>query len=1790
MTDYSLWEVILNGNKVLKRTVGETEQEYEPTTAEEKQDISNKMKARGTLLMALPNKDQLKFHSYKDAKLLMKAIEKRYFEGNKESRKLEKLTQATHLRNLSMIQAQKNGSNLLTDSCFNLEEQRGDKDHYTNSNCNSSTIEADNTAHGVSAAHTQCNSTSGDNLSDAMICAFLASQPNSPQLGGGGGWGRVGFDKTKVECYNCHKYGHFARECRAPRNQENRGRENNRRTVTVETPTENALVAHDGIGGYEWSYLAEEAHPTNFALMAHKSSGSSFSSDSEVDSCSKSCVKAYATLKEQYDSLYLDYKRSQFNLVSYKAVKLRDTTLVENKKKLEKAEKERDELKLTLEKFQNSSKSLNNLLESQVIDKFKTGLGYNVAFSTASSPIVESFGTSFPITIVTPSNGKKVELNHESADVKNNGDAVEPKTVRKNSFRPPVIKDWNSDDDSEGNPQQKEYKEKEVIDSGCSRHMTGNKCCLTEYEDYDDGFVSFGDGKGRIYGKGQIKTGTLDFDNVYFCKELKYNLFSVSQICDKKNNVLFTNTECLVLSSDFKLLDESQVLLRVPRKDNIYSVDLKSVGIKREFSVARTPQQNGVAERRNRTLIEAARTMVLVIKPYSKTPYELIHGRTPLIDFMKPFGCPVTILNTSDHLGKFDGKANEGFFCCVLCGNGPDWLFDVDSLTISMNYVPVVAGNQTNGIAGTRDNIVTGQAEKKTEPEQEYILIPICTTDPLISQGPKDSEEDSGMKPTEVDESGASDKDGEDDQATRSEFERLLQQEKQTVHPNSTNSINTVSTPVSAAGPSFTNDDPSSPVNAAEASNAFEEHLFEIFSPFKNAFTLPPVLNVTLMDDTGIFGNSYNDEDVGAEADLNNLEKTMNVSPIPTTRIDKDHPKDQIIGDFNSAIQTRRMTKISDEHAMVWTLVNLPNGKKAIGIKWVFRNKKDERGIVVRNKARLVAQGYTQEEGIDYDEVLAPVARIEKKLYMVYIKLLEPGMRPLFTYLIENGFRRDTIDKTLFIKKDKGDILLVHVYVDDIIFGSTKKSLCDEFEGLMHNRFQTSYIGELTFFLGLQVQQKKDGIFISQDKYVADILKKFDFATVKTLSTPTEPNKELVKDEEADSVDVHLYRSMIGSLMYLIASRPDIMIVVCACAWFQVTPKRDSPFDLEAFSDSDYARASLDRKSTIEGCQFLGKRFISWKCKKQTTVANSTTEEEYVAAANCRGQNLVFHSKTKHIEIRHHFIRDCYEKKLIQVIKIHTDHNVADLLTKAFDVSRMERAATTASSLDAEQDSDAQTRFETTFKKSNDPPLSRGSTLGGGEDSMKLLELMELCTKLSDLFWATAKEKTVNGERQLQGLVDKKKVIVTKTSIRSDLHLEDVGGIDCLPTATIFEELARMGSKTTAWNEFSSTMASAIICLATNQKFNLFKYIFDAMEEAKKTTIVPHLSDSTADVSNEESVHTHSSDLLLSSEDRLKLTNLMDMCTKLSERVLDLEHTKTAQAQEITNLKLSVKKLEKKAGLRTYKFKRLYKGRSDDAEMSDTYALIEVSTAAPSTTAVSPPILTEVEITLAQTLAKLKSAKSKVVIQEPVHSTATKTPLTIPKAKGITFRDAGESTTRTPTSVSSSSIKDKGKAKMDEPEVPLKKKDQIALDEEMARNVEAQIQAELIEEERLARKKEEEANITLIESWDNTQAMMEADFELAQRLQAEEHGEITIEERSRLKKDELESDKSKKAESSVKKAKGSIKKSIGKKRAGKEQKQESFKRQRMEDDKETDEHEEAEEDDEAGMKKHIEEV
>ncbi|GKE14587.1 hypothetical protein Tco_1422164 [Tanacetum coccineum] len=435
MTDYSLWEVILNGNKVLRRTIGKVEQEYEPTSAEEKHDRRNEMKGRGTLLMALPNKDQLKFHSYKDTKLLTEAIEKR----NKEE--IETISLDDLYNNLKIYEPELTGS---SNTSKNLQNVAFVSSNITNSNNN--TNEANNTTYGVSNAHTQSNTTSGDNLKEMDLQ-----------------WEMV------ILTIRARRF--IKRTCR-------------------KFDVNGQRVRFD-------SYQDEEEHPTNYALMAYTSSGSSSNSDSEITKKYQFNLVSYKAGLESVEARLTHYKKNEvvfeesINVLNLE-VKLRDNALVENKKNLEKQKKERDELKLTLEKFQNSSKSLNNLLESQVCDKFKTGLGYN-----AASPIVESFvnssvileyqennksksnkryhavpppytGNFIPskpdlmfmdeivesenmnvVTVVTPSNVKKFKSNYESTYVKNNDDAVEPKIVRKNSFRPPVIEDWNSDDDNE---------------------------------------------------------------------------------------------------------------------------------------------------------------------------------------------------------------------------------------------------------------------------------------------------------------------------------------------------------------------------------------------------------------------------------------------------------------------------------------------------------------------------------------------------------------------------------------------------------------------------------------------------------------------------------------------------------------------------------------------------------------------------------------------------------------------------------------------------------------------------------------------------------------------------------------------------------------------------------------------------------------------------------------------------------------------------------------------------------------------------------------------------------------------------------------------------------------------------------------------------------------------------------------------------------------------------------------------------------------------------------------------
>nr|GEU91368.1 hypothetical protein [Tanacetum cinerariifolium] len=724
------------------------------------------------------------------------------------------------------------------------------------------------------------------------------------------------------------------------------------------------------------------------------------------------------------------------------------------------------------------------------------------------------------------------------------------------------------DEKALGHPYQA-LKNKGIFDSRCSRHMTGNKAYLADYQEINDGgFVAFGSSKGKITGK------------------------------------------------------EGKAAQSHP---------------------------------------------ALVIKLHNKTPYELLNGRSPRLDFIRPFGCPVTILNILDPLGKFEGKADEGF----LVGYS-----------------------------------VTSKAFQEVS-DQHYIVLPLWSSVSSTYNSSDDKAEDDKPK----DDTGSKTvvkPVNKEDQAYRDTLERLMSQEKEA--SDATDSLSK-EFEQGDGGPSYPHLDAFIP----------DDTLLHVDSQ------IPNLEDTVELRSTDIFTIAYDNEldtftspiqSVGTEADFNHMESSTIFSPIPTHRVHIDHPKDQILGDPRSAVQTRGMAKKSfGAHAFVsyihmqrrtnhkdyknclfacflsqmepkkvaqalddkswveamqdellqfslqkvWRLVDLPYGKKAIGTKWMYRNKKDERVIVVRNKARLVAQGHRKEEGIDYDEVFASMARIEAiKIFLAFASFMgfiiyQMDVKSAFLYAIIEKECMGIIDKTLFIKTNKDDIMLVQVYVDDIIFGSTKKSLCDEFEAMMHKRFQMSFIGELTFFLGLQTQ------------------------------------KPLVKDEEAADVDVHLYRSMIGSLMYL-KGQPKFGL------WYP----RDSPFDLEAYSDNDYAGANLDRKSTTRGCHFLGRRLISWQWKKQTIVVTSTTKAEYVAAANYYGQvlwiqnqmldygfnfmntkiyidnesiicivkNPMYHSKTKHIEIRHHFIRDSYEKKLIQVLKIHIADNVVDLLTKAFDVSK----------------------------------------------------------------------------------------------------------------------------------------------------------------------------------------------------------------------------------------------------------------------------------------------------------------------------------------------------------------------------------------------------------------------------------------------------------------------------------------------------------------------------------------
>nr|GEX44358.1 hypothetical protein [Tanacetum cinerariifolium] len=998
MTDYSLWEVILNGDSPAPtRVIEGVVQPITPTTTEQRLARKNELKDLGTLLMALHDKHQLKFSIYKDAKTLMEAIEKR-FGGNKETKKEGILEQM-------------------------------------------------------------------DLLLWALICP--------------------------------------------------------RWSVTTATGKD---TLQGSVGSYGWSFQAEK-EPTNYALMAFTSLSSS--SDNEVFTRSVFDCDDYLTSKSDESlppsPIYDRYHSGD----GYHAVPLPYTGIFMPPKPdlvFHNAPNDVGTVHTAFNVELNSTKPDNDLSHThrpsiQHVETFVPTANPKTAIPKPTSngnrrnrkacfmmslpnpqkhvvPIAvitksklvhinaaRPFTAAVPKTHMTiPRPAKPIVTKPHSPHRRHINQSPSPKASH---FPPKVtaikVSQVNA---AKGNPQHA-LKDKGVIDSKCSRHMTGNMSYLSNFEELNGGYVAFGGNPkgGKISGKGIENQLSLKLKIFRSDNETKFKNNNLNQRCGMK-------------------------------------------GIKREFSVPRTPQQNGIAERKNRTLIKAARTMladsllpipfwveavnsacyvknwILVTKPQNKTPYELY-----MVEHQVDEGFLVGYSVSSKAFRVFNSKTR------------------IVQETLHINFLE------------NKPNVTDADFDEK-EPEFE------------------------GRKPeseVNVSPSSSAQSKKHDDKTKREAKGKIP-----TVGEISTNNLNSFS----AAAPS----------NAA-VTPTHGKSSYVNTSQYLDDPNMPELEDITYVDD---------EEHVGAEANFTNLETSIIVNPIPTTRVHKDHHVTQIIGDLSLATQTRSMTRVAKDQEgaasfkmqKVWVLVDLPHGKRAIG--------------------------HTQEDDIDYEEVFALVTRIEAiRLFLAYASFM--GFI-VYQMDVKSAFLYGTIKEVVYVCQPPGfedPDYLDKVYKVVKALYRLHQAPRDWYETLANYLLEN---GKLTFFLGLQVKQKKDGIFISHDKYVAEILRKFGLTNRKSASTPIDTEKPLLKDPDGEDVDVHTYRSMIGSLMYLTSSRPNIMFAVCACARFQVTPKalhlhvvkrifrylkgrphlslwypKDSPFNLVAYSDSDYAGASLDKKSTTGG-------------------------------------------------------------------------------------------------------------------------------------------------------------------------------------------------------------------------------------------------------------------------------------------------------------------------------------------------------------------------------------------------------------------------------------------------------------------------------------------------------------------------------------------------------------------------------------------------------------------------------
>ncbi|KAJ9538974.1 hypothetical protein OSB04_031707 [Centaurea solstitialis] len=793
-------------------------------------------------------------------------------------------------------------------------------------------------------------------------------------------------------------------------------------------------------------------------------------------------------------------------------------------------------------------------------------------------------------------------------------------------------------------------------------------------------------------------------------------------------------------------------------KNQVLKGFYNSLGITQTFSAARTPEQNGVVEHRNRTLVEAARSMLaqsqlpqylwaeavntacytqnrsIIHRRFGKTPYHVLFGRIPNIDYFKVFGCPCFVLNETEN------REN-----CSVAYRVFNKKSRVVYESVNVRFDPFVELSST--------------ASSNTDTVSNNVVFTDASSSTTSSIDPP---------------------------ATSTELDSLSSTPSSSTTPSS--EVSPTSSTQCSDLPSIVSSPSSSPIvmdtlhldiiiDSHDQSSSHEVVHNDSIPEGHEPLTMHPTSTDNILEPSSV----------------------NNQTPLPhTVKWTKDHPIDLIIGDPTYGVQTRAAsanecnfsvflsniepTRVSDalqdsdwvtamqeelnqfEALKVWRLVKLPESKSVIDTKWIFKNKKDANNIIVRNKARLVAKGYRQQEGIDYDETFAPVARLEairmflayaaykdftvfqmdvktaflyghlkeevyvaqpegfvNKEHLDYVYVLDKALyglkqaprawyEELSKHLLSKGFKKGSADSTLFLMKDGEHIVVIQIYVDDIIFGSTSRELCKKFENVMTEEFKMSMMGEINFFLGLQVRQFSDGIFINQSKYIFDLLKKYDMSGCHSIGTPMATGNSIGPDHEGKDVDLRNYRSMVGSLMYLTASRPDIMFATCVCARYQAKPKeshlaavkrifrylKGTPyygiwypkglgFELQAYTDADYGGCNMDRKSTSGHLQFLGNKLVSWASKKQQCVSTSTAESEYVAAASCCSQipiycdsksaiaisaNPVQHSKTKHIDIRYHFLKDNVEKENIELYFVNTEYQLADLFTKALDEKR----------------------------------------------------------------------------------------------------------------------------------------------------------------------------------------------------------------------------------------------------------------------------------------------------------------------------------------------------------------------------------------------------------------------------------------------------------------------------------------------------------------------------------------